>query len=287
MPTSLLLGLLALCWLVVLVPMFARSREAVPQTDDGRAGFRVLRRGAARERSAERHPDDSRRGHRDETYGDEHDMDTYAMDTYAMDTDEADTYETDTYETDTYETGAPARSGGASRSSRYDDIADGARRHRAGRGGFDPQHAAETAAYRFRRRRTIVLVLVLAAVVSAVGAKIVSPTLWAATGVLALVIVGFLTYLSRQVRIEREVRARRTARLERARAIRPPASPSRAVSPYRTERESYERDEFEHAAQVPPSARRPGVVVDLDDDDPAFDDLEYYQPVEYRRAAGQ
>ncbi|MET0966217.1 MAG: hypothetical protein ABWZ02_07470, partial [Nakamurella sp.] len=48
-PTSLIVVLLVIAWLVVLVPMVARRRERVPQAEaeSGGTGFRVLRRASA------------------------------------------------------------------------------------------------------------------------------------------------------------------------------------------------------------------------------------------------
>src|SRR3954449_10926188 len=48
-PTSLIVVLLVIAWLVVLVPMVARRRERVPQAEaeTGSSGFRVLRRASA------------------------------------------------------------------------------------------------------------------------------------------------------------------------------------------------------------------------------------------------
>src|ERR1700712_2658359 len=48
-PTSLIVVLLVVAWLVVLVPMVARRRERVPQdeAETGSSGFRVLRRASA------------------------------------------------------------------------------------------------------------------------------------------------------------------------------------------------------------------------------------------------
>ena len=46
-PTSLIVVLLVVAWLVVLVPMIARRREKVPQTEPTGSGFRVLRRASA------------------------------------------------------------------------------------------------------------------------------------------------------------------------------------------------------------------------------------------------
>src|SRR6478735_8288765 len=46
-PTSLIVVLLVVAWLVVLVPMVARRREKVPQAEPSGSGFRVLRRASA------------------------------------------------------------------------------------------------------------------------------------------------------------------------------------------------------------------------------------------------
>lgn len=46
-PTSLIVVLLVVAWLVVLVPMVAKRRDKVPRSDAGGQGFRVLRRAQA------------------------------------------------------------------------------------------------------------------------------------------------------------------------------------------------------------------------------------------------
>ena len=46
-PTSLIVVLLVVAWLVVLVPMVARRRERVPQAEPAGSNFRVLRRASA------------------------------------------------------------------------------------------------------------------------------------------------------------------------------------------------------------------------------------------------
>ncbi len=58
-PTSLIVVLLVVAWLVVLVPMVARRREKVPQTEATGSGFRVLRRASA---SLRRRPRPRRQG---------------------------------------------------------------------------------------------------------------------------------------------------------------------------------------------------------------------------------
>lgn len=293
-PTSLLLGFLAVCWLFVLVPMFARSREAVPETDDGVGAFRVVRRaGKRRTHHDSRIQDDLQTGSVmtdspapedtdllvEDLVDEEAEWDSFDDDDDAVETEER-----------RYETTRPivtrsalTRSAAASPLENHHDV----RAHRPGRGGFDPEHARAAADYRFRRRRTVSLMLLLLALACTAGAVMVSPVLWTGTAVLTMILVGFLFYLSRQVRVEREIQVRRTARLQRARELRPPVRRSAAVSPYGQREERLVEDELSASSQVPGSSRGPGVVVDLDDDDPAFDDLEYYEPVAYRRAVGQ
>ncbi|WP_353648634.1 gephyrin-like molybdotransferase receptor GlpR [Nakamurella sp. A5-74] len=297
-PTSLLLGFLALCWIFVLVPMFARSREAVPETDDGVGAFRVVRRAGARQSHHDsRLQDEQSRGSAMTEIQGSEDSDALAedlideevdWDSFADDDDE-DAGQNDDHRRFSTEyppvvaRTAPTRTAAA---PPVEDRRD-PRAHRPGRGGFDPEHARATADYRFRRRRTVSLALLVLALACAAGAVLINPMLWTGTAVLTLTLVGFLSYLSRQVKVERAIQERRMARLQRAREIRPPARRSAAVSPYGRQAERLIEDEPSAHTHVPTSSRGPGIVVDLDDDDPAFDDLEYYEPIVYRRAAGQ
>ncbi len=154
---------------------------------------------------------------------------------------------------------------------------------RPGRGLYDPEAAERARAYKFARRRRAVLVLTLLIVGFALGAVLVSGTLWIGTGLSAVLLALFLTYLRRQVRIESDIRARRLAKLQRARQIRPEFVPEADgfADPYA------QRAPRPTAAAGPVRHRSNRVVLDLDDDDPGFDDLEYYEPMEYRRAVGQ
>lgn len=143
--------------------------------------------------------------------------------------------------------------------------------HRPGRGGFDPEAAEATRAYRYQQRRRVALILLIAAVAFTVAAALFTSWLWFGAAVSAALLVGYLTYLRRQVKIEAAIRQRRMERLQRARQIRP----------------EYNRPPQRVRSGM--SAVAPGrTVVDLDDDDPGFDELEDYQPpMTYRRAAGQ
>lgn len=142
---------------------------------------------------------------------------------------------------------------------------------RRGRGGYDPEAAEATRAYKYRQRRRVTMVLAGATVLFAVVALLLASWLWAGAVISAALLALYLTYLRRQVKIEAQIRQRRMERLQRARQIRPEYG--RGRPPARAGR----------------SAAGPGrTVVDLDDDDPTFDHLDPYDPpVTYRRAAGQ
>ena len=140
---------------------------------------------------------------------------------------------------------------------------------RPGRGGYDPEAAEATRAYRYRQRRRITFVLLIATAVFTLAAWLTVSVFWVGAVASFVLLAGYLAYLRRQVRIEAAIRQRRMERLQRARQIRPESGRSR---PRRARSD----------------ADRGREVVDLDDDDPAFDDLEQYnEPVTYRRAVGQ
>lgn len=95
-------------------------------------------------------------------------------------------------------------------------------RYRPGRGGFDPEAAALTARARYAFRQRVVLGLLVTAAVTAVVALVISPTVWWLQVAVDLVLVGYLVYLRRQVRVEEAIRERRAARMAGTR--RPPAT---------------------------------------------------------------
>ncbi len=161
------------------------------------------------------------------------------------------------------------------------------RSRRSGRGTFDPEVAERDRQFKYARRRRVVLaLLVLIAGFSAGAVLFTQPILWVAVAACAVLLVLFLLYLRRQVRIEADIRSRRLARLQRAAEIRPE---------YRAEYRAEYRTEYDVAGGRPEPGAAPGArphrvsrtPVDLDDDDPSFDHLEEYEPVEYRRAVGQ
>jgi len=163
-----------------------------------------------------------------------------------------------------------------------DGSADEPRRYRPGRGGFDP-HAAELAArarYAFRQR--IVLCLLLMALASGLFAGFAVPLLWWVHGGIDMLLVCYLGYLRRQVRIEQEIRQRRIDRATRTRrAIEPRPEPISDGSP--AEPEPPEPQRLPQRPVVPHGT----AVVDLDDEDPGLCDLDGEAPTPYRRAAGE
>ncbi|MFD9705123.1 gephyrin-like molybdotransferase receptor GlpR [Lentzea sp. NPDC059081] len=171
---------------------------------------------------------------------------------------------------------------------------------RRGRGGYDPETAALVAQAKYAFRRRVIAFLLVAAVATGIAAGVFYAPLWYGHAALDLVIVGYLTYLRRQVRIEEEIRARRLARLQQVRR-------RRATGPQPQEEVSAEVDEpsveeaettrvevvvVDEKPALPPLPRyehhvRPGTIpVDSDDEDPVFVELEGLESLRYRGAVG-
>jgi hypothetical protein len=127
-----------------------------------------------------------------------------------------------------------------------------ARRHR-----YDANAAAAVIARKYASRKRVLMVMALALVGSAAAAFLLTPAAWWVCGSTAAVTVLYLGYLRRQTRIEERVHRRRMQRMARSRL---------GVE------NAYDR-EFD---VVPARLRRPGaVVLDIDDEDPIFEHLDY------------
>ncbi|OLR89958.1 divisome protein SepX/GlpR [Actinokineospora bangkokensis] len=254
MPSSLIVVALVVAWLVVLVPMVVRKRQEIARTADSALAARVVRSGAA----APDHPA-AEEGRPVTALEPEDDGFTY----------------TDDFSDDPAEDEPPAHP----------------RRHRPGRGGFDPEAAARAAKAKYAFRQRVVLLMILAAVLTLVGAIALTGLLWWAHGLLDAALVGYLSYLRRQVRIEEDIRQRRQARMTAALAAR--RSHAHPVEPEDTDDEADDPDsEYEEPRRTPvqavPRAVHPGATaVDLDDEDPWFDDLDDAPSLPYRRAVGE
>ena len=165
---------------------------------------------------------------------------------------------------------------------------------RPGRGGYDPETAAIVAQAKYAFRRRVVGTLLLLALVTGVVAGVLYPLVWWGHAAVDVTLVACLGYLRRQVRIEEEIRARRLARHSQprrrttARQVPEAQQPAAASSSPSVETET-SRDQ----SGLSPQPRfqhqpRPGtVVVDPDDEDPLFVELDGPEALPYRRASGE
>jgi hypothetical protein len=141
---------------------------------------------------------------------------------------------------------------------------------------YDPAKAAAISArkYKFRKRLLAFMTLVMlgSAAAAYFAAPQAAPWAWYVCGGTAAVTLLYLGYLRRQTRIEERVRRRRAHRAVRARL-------------------GVENTEDRDLDLLPSRLRRPGsVVLEIDDEDPIFEHLEYAPSArEYhlQRAAGQ
>jgi len=122
---------------------------------------------------------------------------------------------------------------------------------------YDPAKAAVISARKYKFRKRMLTVLALLTVASAAAPFAVPSVDWWVCGPVGAVTVLYLGYLRRQTRIEERLRRRRAQRIARARL---------GV-------ENTDDHEFD---VVPSRLRRPGsVVLEIDDEDPIFEHLDY------------
>ncbi|MFG1638762.1 gephyrin-like molybdotransferase receptor GlpR [Amycolatopsis sp. NPDC049252] len=282
MPSSVIIVALAAAWLVVLVPMVARRRQQVARTADSALAARVVRSGGGRNEDREEfamsdNPVKSRPSVEDDLAELEADLEL------EDDLDDEEEPEPLPQPTRAERRAERARPG-----------------YRPGRGGFDPEAAEIAARAKYSFRQRVVVILLVVAVVTAAVAGFLVPLVWWGHGLADVVLVGYLVYLRRQVRIEEEIRQRRLARFNSTRAPRQPSSPAPrpSVEDFDTEEEADDVDAVEVVEPVrrevverrpsPTSRiRRSAVVVDLDDEDPAFEELDEPGTGPYRRAVGE
>jgi hypothetical protein len=122
---------------------------------------------------------------------------------------------------------------------------------------YESKTAAAVGARKYKFRKRMLTVMAIAVVTSAAAAFTVAPAAWWACGSIGAVTLLYLAYLRRQTRIEERLRRRRAQRIARARL---------GV-------ENTDDHEFD---VVPSRLRRPGsVVLEIDDEDPIFEHLDY------------
>ncbi|MBF6228518.1 hypothetical protein IU470_25855 [Nocardia abscessus] len=157
---------------------------------------------------------------------------------------------------------------------------------RRGRGGYDPEADAIARAARYTFRQRAVLGLLLAAILSGALALVLTPLLWWACGLAVTVLVTYLAYLRKQVRMEEEIRRRRAARLGRGQQGEVDPRTRRGRAP----QGAMDRDTAR-------ALRRRSTLVEPDDEDPMFAHLDPFDPAtaralrtrtsgDIRRAAG-
>jgi hypothetical protein len=140
---------------------------------------------------------------------------------------------------------------------------------------YDPAKAEAISARKYKFRKRMLALMTLALIGSAAGAYFLAaaaPWGWYVCGGLAAVTLMYLGYLRRQTRIEERLRRRRMQRMARSRL-------------------GVENTEDRDLNVLPPRLRRPGaVVLELDDEDPVFEHLDYAasaRDYDLPRAAGQ
>jgi hypothetical protein len=213
---------LVVMWLLILVPAVARRRQEVARPSVTALSGRVLERTPRRDPDADREP----AAGRDVEVNVRHEQEpVHAVATksvpgvrtsgsggesipHGRDLDKLDGWtwhDLDDPDADDLEA-EPDR-------GRAPEREPGPRRYRPGRGGYDPQAAAAAARARCAFRQRVVVTLLVLAVGTAVAAVFTLPQLWFAHAVVDVVLVGYLAYLRRQVRVEEAIRRRRTARI--------------------------------------------------------------------------
>ncbi|BBZ12387.1 divisome protein SepX/GlpR [Mycobacterium branderi] len=284
-PQSLLWISLVILWLFVLVPMLISKRDAVRRTSDVALATRVLNSGAAarllrrRGGPAAGHRSDPNWQPEQDEY-DDLDEDTEKLQTSEVVATAADVHvaEEDPEELPVDESATPEPvlddevadaepddSEDEEDEYEYVDDTSGipvaeepevrpavARRHE-----YDTRTAAAVSArkYAFRKRVLLAMAMILAA--SAAAAFLLTPTAWWVCGTTGGMTVLYLAYLRRQTRIEARLRRRRMQRMARSRL-------------------GVENTHDREFDVVPSRLRRPGaVVLEIDDEDPIFEHLDY------------
>lgn len=141
---------------------------------------------------------------------------------------------------------------------------------RRGRGGYDPEADAVARAARYTFRQRAVVALVLGAVLCGGLAVAVAPIFWWGCGGTVLSLVTYLGYLRKQVRIEQEIRRRRSARLAgRGQDTAGHGPTDTGTASPRGARPGMDRDTAR-------ALRRRAHLLEPDDEDPAFEHLDAY-----------
>jgi hypothetical protein len=318
-PQSLLWISLVVLWLFVLVPMLVSKRDAVRRTSDVALATRVLNGGAnsrliKRSGPAAGHrsdpnwtpPEESADSELDlpEAEDEEHDTEELRAarpvvmklatpertepdyldvdvveDSQALPAGVAEVVEEADEEDEDSDTDVVAQAGSDEEDEGFEYVEDSSGlepeadadddeempapipRNASRRRRFDAKTAAAVSARKYQFRKRMLMAMAVVLVGSATAAFKVSPSAWWVCGTATAVTLLYLGYLRRQTRIEEKVRRRRMQRMARARM---------GVE------NAYDRD----YDVVPSRLRRPGaVVLEIDDEDPIFEHLDYAMPM--------
>ena len=147
------------------------------------------------------------------------------------------------------------------------DSLSAARRRR-----HDSKTSTAVSVRKFKFRKRMLTVMGLLVIASVVAAYMLTPVMWWVSAAVSAVTLFYLGYLRRQTRIEERLRRRRAQRMARSRL-------------------GVENTDDREFDVVPSRLRRPGsVVLEIDDEDPAFEHLDYApfaRHYDLPRAAGQ
>jgi hypothetical protein len=122
---------------------------------------------------------------------------------------------------------------------------------------YESKTSAAVTARKYKFRKRMLTVLTLLTIAAAAAALTLTPVAWWACGSVGAVTLLYLGYLRRQTRIEERLRRRRAQRVARSRL-------------------GVENTDDREFDVVPSRLRRPGsVVLEIDDEDPAFEHLDY------------
>lgn len=318
-PQSLLWISLVVLWLFVLVPMLVSKRDAVRRTSDVALATRVLNGGAnsrliKRSGPAAGHrsdpnwtpPEESAESELDLPEGEDEEHDTEELraarpvvmklatpertepdyldvdvveDSQALPAGVAEVVEEEDEEDEDSDTDVVAQAGSDEDDEGFEYVEDSSGlepeadadddeempapipRNASRRRRFDAKTAAAVSARKYQFRKRMLMAMAVVLVGSATAAFKVSPSAWWVCGTATAMTLLYLGYLRRQTRIEEKVRRRRMQRMARARM---------GVE------NAYDRD----YDVVPSRLRRPGaVVLEIDDEDPIFEHLDYAMPM--------
>jgi uncharacterized membrane protein len=122
---------------------------------------------------------------------------------------------------------------------------------------YESKTAAAVGVRKYKFRKRMLMVMAALVIASVAAAYTLTPIMWWASAVISAMTLLYLAYLRRQTRIEERLRRRRAQRIARSRL-------------------GVENTDDREFDVVPSRLRRPGsVVLEIDDEDPIFEHLDY------------